>query len=410
MTMTTLARVFRLNLGLSAKKLISVIVVVSNGFFWFFVSSMVLSKAGPSLGYFEYLLVSAISFGATASAALVGAFLPRGLRNVRFLKVWMAIGAAVSIVPLVIDMTDLFGIAFVAFLWGVSLGIGMPASMEFLTEGTTVENRGRVGAVVFFAIFAGIFIMGMVLEPLVYQMQIITLGALRLAALSVFILLNPAEMSIMKRAPSYLRILRERSFVLYFSAWIMFSLVFYVNVPIIMRQFGEDFADSYAMIENMIAAAFALIGGFLCDTVGRKVVIISGFIMLGLGYAVLGVFPSSLAGWYFYTVADGIAWGMLGVVFFMILWGDLASEMSSKKYFALGALPLLFSVLLPRLVGPDLAASVSVTTVFSLASFFLFLAVLPLVYAPETLPEKRIKERELKGYIEKARKMKEKRG
>jgi len=408
MTLTTLARVFRLDLGLSAKTLISVIVVVSNGFFWFFVSSMVLSKAASSLGYYEDLLVLVINFGATATAALVGAFFPRGQRNIRFLKVWMAIGTAVSIVPLAIDMTDFFGIAFVAFLWGVSLGIGMPASMEFLTESTTIENRGRVGAIVFFAIFAGIFIMGIVLEPLVYQMQITTLGALRLAALSVFILLNPAEISMMKRAPSYLRILRERSFVLYFSAWIMFSLVFYVNVPIIMRQFGEDFAGSYAMIENTIVAAFALLGGFLCDTVGRKVVITSGFVMLGLGYAVLGVFPWSLAGWYFYTVADGIAWGMLGVVFFMTLWGDLAYEMSSEKYFALGALPLLFSGLLQRLVGPDLAASVSVTTVFSLASFFLFLAILPLLYAPETLPEKKLKERELKGYIEKAKKTKEK--
>jgi len=35
-------------------------------------------------------------------------------------------------------------------------------------------------------------------------------------------------------------------------------------------------------------------------------------------------------------------------------------------------------------------------TAFSLASFFLLLAVLPLIYAPETLLEKRIRERELK--------------
>jgi hypothetical protein len=46
----------------------------------------------------------------------------------------------------------------------------------------------------------------------------------------------------------------------------------------------------------------------------------------------------------------------------------------------------------------------------SIASFFLFLAVIPLFYAPETLPEKEIKERELKGYIEKAKKIKEKHG
>jgi len=36
------------------------------------------------------------------------------------------------------------------------------------------------------------------------------------------------------------------------------------------------------------------------------------------------------------------------------------------------------------------------------------LAVIPLMYAPETLPEKKIRERELKGYIDKAKKVKEK--
>jgi hypothetical protein len=33
---------------------------------------------------------------------------------------------------------------------------------------------------------------------------------------------------------------------------------------------------------------------------------------------------------------------------------------------------------------------------------FLFIAVLPLLYAPETLPEKIMKDRALKGYVEKA--------
>ena len=101
------------------------------------------------------------------------------------------------------------------------------------------------------------------------------------------------------------------------------------------------------------------VGGVLCDAVGRKVVVISGFIMLGLGYAVLGIFPLSFTGWVFYTAVDGIAWGMLGVVFFMTLWGDLAHENSSKKHYALGGLPLLFSNLLQKLVGPDLPLRVS---------------------------------------------------
>jgi MFS family permease len=256
--------------------------------------------------------------------------------------------------------------------------------------------------------FAEIFVLATTLVSLDYHLQILALGAFRFVGLVLFILLKPERTTTIKKEPSYANILREKSFLLYFSAWVMFSLVNYLNVPILNQHFGGDFAILYATIENIITAVFALMGGILCDIVGRKVVVLSGFVMLGLGYAVLGVFPWSLAGWYFYTVVDGIAWGILGAVFFMVLWGDLAYENSSKKYFALGGLPLLFSNLLQKLVGPDLASTVPVITVFSLTSFFLFLAVLPLMYAPETLPEKKIKERELKGYIEKAKKVKEK--
>ena len=46
--------------------------------------------------------------------------------------------------------------------------------------------------------------------------------------------------------------------------------------------------------------------------------------------------------------------------------------------------------------------------VFSLAAFFLFIAVTPLLYAPETLPQKKIQERQLKIYTKEALKLKQK--
>ncbi|MDH5460109.1 MAG: hypothetical protein OEW71_03630, partial [Candidatus Bathyarchaeota archaeon] len=69
--------------------------------------------------------------------------------------------------------------------------------------------------------------------------------------------------------------------------------------------------------------------------------------------------------------------------------------------------PYLLAGFLSILVKPYVTV-IPLGTAFSLASFFLFLAVIPLMYAPETLPEKKIRERELRQYIEKAKKMKEK--
>ena len=48
---------------------------------------------------------------------------------------------------------------------------------------------------------------------------------------------------------------------------------------------------------------------------------------------------------------------------------------------------------------------IPIATAFTVASFFLFVAVIPLMYAPETLPEKAIKDRDLQSYIEKAKKI-----
>ena len=66
-------------------------------------------------------------------------------------------------------------------------------------------------------------------------------------------------------------------------------------------------------------------------------------------------------------------------------------------------MPFLLSNLIEVLVRPFVEL-IPIAASFSLASLFLFLAVLPLVIAPETLPEKVIKERELKTYLEKAQK------
>lgn len=412
MTFTRFRGVFQLGPNLSRKMFLSLIVLVGNGFVWFFMSSMVLRNAIPSPRDYEYLLVLTANSGSTAIAALIGAFFPKRSGRIRALKIWMIAGTIVSIVPLIFDITEFFYAILIAILWGVTLGFGMPLSMEYLTDNTTVENRGRVGATVFFATFLGIVISTIILDPnlsiLAYQSQLIILGAWRFAGLAIFMLLNPSKVLTGKKISTYVNVVRERAFILYFSAWLMFSLINYLSAPILNSHFGEDFINTSTLLETLLTAIFAFPTGVFCDAIGRKRPVMLGFIMLGLGYAVLGIFPESLIGWYFYTVVDGIAWGILGVVFFMIIWGDIAYGQSSRKYFALGGLPLLFSNLLQRLIGPDLAALIPVAAVFSLASFFLFLAVIPLVYAPETLPEKKIKERQMKKYIEEAKKIAEK--
>src|SRR4030067_3051237 len=115
-------------------------------------------------------------------------------------------------------------------------------------------------------------------------------------------------------------------------------------------------------------AIFAVIGGFLADTVGRKLIAIQGFVLLGLGYSVLGILgnnPENLFSWYFYTVVDGIAWGLLFVVFVITVWGDLSQERSSDRHYAVGVLPFFISKFIQVTMGSDITYMIPRTAIFS---------------------------------------------
>jgi MFS family permease len=158
---------------------------------------------------------------------------------------------------------------------------------------------------------------------------------------------------------------------------------------------------------TLIASVSALLGGALCDLKGRKVTGILGFVLLGMGYAILSFFSGGSGkelSQILYVIFDGTAWGILYVTFIFVIWGDVSEGKTREKYYLLGGLPFLFSGLIDVLVQPFLGIDIDIATSFSLASFFLFLAILPLLYAPETLSENTMKDRELKNYIKKARK------
>jgi MFS family permease len=211
-----------------------------------------------------------------------------------------------------------------------------------------------------------------------------------------------------KTQESYRAVLSNKTFLLYLVPWLMFSLINDLASKTIYAEFSSfpSFSNnSYVIYTNLLAGICAIIWGFLADKKGRKRLALIGFALLGIGYAALGLFPGYEAA-LFYVVADGIAWGAFTMLFITTLWGDIAQYRSSEKYYVIGVLPYLFSNFAGASMGTFLSQSVlsSSNTVFSFASFFLFAATLPLFYAPETLPEKIMKDQDLKSYIENAQK------
>lgn len=296
----------------------------------------------------------------------------------------------------------------VSLLLGISIGIGLPSSLAYFADTTAVENRGTYGGLTWITVGVGALVIAAVLNVLDSFLTLAILAAWRAAGMLLFLGLSRlrGKLPVPSHVSSYRSILSKKDVTLYLLPWIMFSLVNFTESPILGNVFG-DFQQFVGFIEFAISGVFAVVGGILGDLVGRKRVVITGFVLLGIEYAVLSLFSGIQASWYVYTVCDGIAWGMFASVFFMALWGDLAEEGQKEKFYVLGGLPYLLAGFLSVIVKP-FAEVIQTVTAFSLASFFLFVAVLPLMYAPETLPEKKIKERELRDYLDKAKKTKEK--
>lgn len=140
------------------------------------------------------------------------------------------------------------------------------------------------------------------------------------------------------------------------------------------------------------------------DLKGRKWTIMLGLIGLGVGYALLSLFPLVKSVQIFYIVVDSIAFGIFTVAFIFVIWGDMSINVRGEKFYALGSVPFHLAVVLSLFLSPWIRA-IEASESFSLAAFFIFLAIIPIFFAPELLPEQVLKRRELEEYARRVKRL-----
>ncbi len=406
-------RLRSLRAGIDAKLLAKNTITVASAFVWYFLAFYLIKGLETPLNIKpsdpEHLMIVGSGTIGIAVSAIIGSLLINKFwKRDSFLPCWIFAGVFLSFVPLIVTPSSVSNLILISTLFGSYFGIGMPSTMGFFASSTSCENRGRTGGTIFLAIGLSFFALGSLEVWGSLIVSSIILAGIRLTGLVSFLLLGSKERPSLEFGKStYREIVRNRSFALYLVPWIMFNLVDYLAIPVINNLIPIEVFQSISFSENVLIAACAIVTGFLIDMKGRKRLAIFGFAFLGIGYASLGLFPN-IGGLVFFTIADGIAWGSFNVVFLFTLWGDIAQGRSSEKFYVMGALPYLFSNLMYVGFADTLSRALGISQVFTLASFFLFLAVLPLVFAPETLPEKSMKRRELKTYIERAQEIAQK--
>jgi MFS family permease len=379
--------------------------LVANAFIWYFIAARTLENLinNVATNYFEILVLWTLHFSALFISIIGGTLLLKKLTRKSLFVLWTSLGILSPLALLAIPIAQIQMTGIISILFGLSLGLGMPNCMEYFTNLTSPGNRGRYAGLTILVSGLGFFVLGLI-DNGNLALNALTLILWRLTGFLFLYLPTLSERKGNLVVNSYRKILRKREFILYLIPWIMFSLVNYLSTPIQYDILGENQVKFLIIIENALMGLFAIVGGFLSDRIGRKRTAIGGFVMLGIGFSVLGLYPNATGSWYFYTIVDGIAWGILYVIFVISIWGEIDYHNPSDKYYAVGVLPFFISKFLQLIFGNYISTDISKYALFSFIAFFLFIAVLPLVYAPETLPEKLIKDRDLKSYVENAKK------
>jgi MFS family permease len=389
----------------SFRSFFAALILVADTFVWYLYSGKFISDITAAAGFSnsQSTIIWAINLIGTVLAIFFGFALSKRFRRLSFLRYWLLVGVVLSLLGLVMDFSVLYQSMFFFALSGVYFGLGMPVALAYFAWVTKEDNRARFGGFTFLISFIAVFLLGAIgFSGVALNAVVLAIG--QALAFALIFIIKPPDQPIQKNV-KYKEVFTNKTFVLYFVPWMMFAIVNYISTPIVNNIFPDLFQQSI-LIENLLAGVIAVATGFFADRFGRKRLVLIGFVLLGIGYASLGLFEQNLVSWWFYTIADGVSWGIFYTIFLMTIWGDIAMGKKSEKFYAIGYLPFLFSIFTELSIANEISSLIDPKAIFSFTSFFLFLAILPLTYAPETLSQKTIQNKEMQNYIKKAQRKK----
>ena len=393
-------RLFRKGLTISPKRFTSVTILVSTTLAWFFVTviffeDILLSQTSDiSLVYLGEVLF----FGSSAFFAVLGSWIDEKISRRKLLITWVGLGIFASAAPAIFVGANLP--EFVSILLGLSLGLGFPCCLAYLADCTVVEERARISGTIVFVTFILAFLIFAASSLFSFGIMETVLVLVLLRAISLFALpLDYCNKKDQKNS-SWMSVLTNKEFAFYIVPWILFNVAGGLSWWLIPQtpEFQQAVSTG-TILRYATAAIFGLVSGVVADRIGRKKPIVVGLISLGVGFAFLGLATSSLSIIVYLTIS-GFAWGSFLAIYLAVP-GDLAFSGAKGKFYAIGAFaPLIIYMSLdatPELSGINIPAGL----LSGALSAMIFLSVVPVLRASETLPQALIRERKLKEHIKK---------
>jgi MFS family permease len=336
-------------LSIVSKDFFIVFVLLFDALAWYYMTPIMIKNILSVLGITAYegelVIWSAYSL-AIIGSGIVGSILSKKTSRLHLLYVWTILGVITSLLPALLDNFTRMHVLIISVLFGISFGLGMPSCLAYFADSTLMERRGRTGGIILLITNMSAPLLAIVLSEFDLVVYSIILASWRAFGLTVF-LLKPNETTVSetetKKNSSFMSVFRDKSFILYFVAWLMFCFIDRFEWPI-LSDFFNDFHQNLLFTTSPLIASFsALVAGQLSDWIGRKRMILYGFVALGIAYAIIGIAPEEPISPYFYLAINSIAIGTLWVNFLLILWGDLSQSGTREKYYVIGVAPFFLT-------------------------------------------------------------------
>jgi MFS family permease len=193
-----------------------------------------------------------------------------------------------------------------------------------------------------------------------------------------------------------------KNFSSYLFPWLIFISAFAVINLVFLGLWPPLFGSAETIggeLQLIVWAVIGLFSGIVADRFGRKPPIMIGLGLLGVSFAILGLVTTPL-GVLVYYIFYGASWGFILTVYLAVL-GDLASPGSKEKIYALGLIvPVCVGLIFGAILG-DVGPSAPASPLSLVLSIILFAAIFPILRASETLPEEKIRSRQMKEHMNK---------
>jgi len=395
----SLKGIFTSDFRIPGRKLLAVTLLFSNTLLLFYVfhdylSDALLGKFGPFYVNFGNVLF----FGFAVSCGIIGSLVLERIQRRKFLWFWLTL-EVLTMLSVTIFQGLTFSLIFSA-LMGISFGLGFPTIQALVTEATTFEERGRVSTILFL-IWSILFISIFMFSQELGITGIAAICAIAAASGFAALFIDPCERET-GPTKTWKSIATSTAFVYYAIPWIAFQIA---NGLIVFGFLPQEFNSVVQMgvAVEFIAVIFSIIiSGFLADLVGRKQPIIIGLVLLGISYSILGIGNTPNA-YLAYSLIEGLAYGLIVVSYLQVVLGDLSSRTWSKeRFFVLGGL-LIFQLIYTIFslvqawfsIGP-----ISLRFLTPTLAVLVFLSAIPVFYAPETMPEAKLREKKIKRHTE----------